>query len=1318
MAERFGPLQAQFFEVDDLDDFSVTPLSYGGRSVVTEIISAEITKRKNMLDSGRMRLALFTNWDKFTAYDQTSHPPRIVALSQPNETTQAGGVGPWREMGAFLTENVEPSHDDKGRVYIDVVGLGVPALLKYWKVWRPVGKETVEETTIATAAAAPAFTTLATGAPAGNDSAHVASDAHMDVGDEVRITMDGGAGVHVTKIAALDVGSEGVIQFPDKLLFNAGAGNQVETRTAVISVVDAGQFQPGMLVEITMDNAAVHSAYVVSKTDTSLTIDTGLTAAAGVGKSVKGYDYSEPATDDVTQIIANAPPWQVVFQTGNGTASGTSHAPKGESVLDVLMATAEQSREFFRYQLAAGTIPEKRLRWRRTHDSSGMTLIASKDQAVINAADSNINRGVIHRFSAGKQRNPVTRLYPFGGDGSISLANVSEVGFLYATVLGFTVHLSDDPYQPDYIEYVQGVNNFGILEAEQTFGHITLGDKPSLAELQQASDALLKEAIGYINQQQERIVYTVECVTHRPLYPGQTVALQNTAIEPLVSESTLYIQEVKEYYYKGVIRSRLVLTKEPYDLLTPGRALGKQLKATASALRRGRGGGAVTIVGAGGGAGSGDHEHLNYLRTDGSLPLTGNLAVNAGVTIDGIDISAHAANPSAHHPLVTSLNQSIETDFAAQQVGVRLAVNGGLELFTAEGAGVRVALPTPSGLERAVGGLALADSVAGAGLTMSGKRLNVTLAIDPGLVVLEDSLRLGSPSSVGVGTFNAISGSNHSHFVISSSNGITNPLQLAQFDSSGKMALAGAGVGIAPDTISALKVQARATDDISLYIKQLSGQTAPMWRVEDTAGDALIILTGDGALESGKPGFVSGLTGWQIAANGNAEFNDVFVRGELHASVFVADEMHAAGGTLAVLTTAKVEAPVGAADNIVPEMNFSGRLILQASYATGLCYFAVNDIIRIKFMSAIVSGGPLDLYDIYFRVTGVTFNNDRNMADGNPGTYVVNVIRRWGGATNVVIPTGTAAVKWGRVGGAANSYTGGMILTSDLNLSPYLDVFTVDSSIPAANTWSGPPTIKPRVRVGNLDGVLGLPQQWGIAMGTDLSSTALDARYIVASDLQFKLNHVDAAFYRNGDRTITINQNGINIYPVNENPSITNYRAIDFRTPSDVVFGYVEGSLTDWAGLGSEERSMTVHASSNFGSIPAIGRLSAANLPAGKTSSLDLVASVAGGATARLNADYIRLTGGLAVGNVVVGDTPLNGRIQASDHIMTDGGLTVGSRTTAPGGTGVVRFIERSTGVDDPPPNCADLFVVSVGGQQQLRIRFENGSTATIAVSS
>jgi hypothetical protein len=51
-----------------------------------------------------------------------------------------------------------------------------------------------------------------------------------------------------------------------------------------------------------------------------------------------------------------------------------------------------------------------------------------------------------------------------------------------------------------------------------------------------------------------------------------------------------------------------------------------------------------------------------FLKADGSVNLTGNLGVDASVTIDGVDISAHAANVNAHHSQMTisdDLNNSL-----------------------------------------------------------------------------------------------------------------------------------------------------------------------------------------------------------------------------------------------------------------------------------------------------------------------------------------------------------------------------------------------------------------------------------------------------------------------------------------------------------------------------------------------------------------------------------------------------------------------------------------------------------------------------------
>ncbi len=47
------------------------------------------------------------------------------------------------------------------------------------------------------------------------------------------------------------------------------------------------------------------------------------------------------------------------------------------------------------------------------------------------------------------------------------------------------------------------------------------------------------------------------------------------------------------------------------------------------------------------------HADTAFLHADGSVNLTGNLTVSGGITIDGVDVGAHAANTEAHHATVT-----------------------------------------------------------------------------------------------------------------------------------------------------------------------------------------------------------------------------------------------------------------------------------------------------------------------------------------------------------------------------------------------------------------------------------------------------------------------------------------------------------------------------------------------------------------------------------------------------------------------------------------------------------------------------------------
>jgi hypothetical protein len=312
-----------------------------------------------------------------------------------------------------------------------------------------------------------------------------------------------------------------------------------------------------------------------------------------------------------------------------------------------------------------------------------------------------------------------------------------------------------------------------------------------------------------------------------------------------------------------------------------------------------------------------------------------------------------------------------------------------------------------------------------------------------------------------------------------------------------------------------LDILAANNADHTQRIKQKSGQTGRLWRIEDTSGSELIVLDSVGNLQSGQPGFVSGLTGWRISPQGNAEFNNIWARGELHATVFVKDEVHATGGTLLVATAGVLHDDAAISSTLVDDdvlvvystpagqgvplqvVTTSGTFVgtqLHVSWVGNFInvndppsgpgfYFQPGDVIRSKTEVA----------------TGVTdFWLTVNSATQNSGYSTYSVVKQSG--TDGTLPKGSAVVSYGQQG------DGRILMTSDLNYAPYLDVFTV-----GPNVWSGAAgSIVPRVRLGRLDGV-GLPgisgvPQYGLVAGSDLSDA--NSGYFIASDKQFALYKV------------------------------------------------------------------------------------------------------------------------------------------------------------------------------------------------------------------
>ncbi len=456
----------------------------------------------------------------------------------------------------------------------------------------------------------------------------------------------------------------------------------------------------------------------------------------------------------------------------------------------------------------------------------------------------------------------------------------------------------------------------------------------------------------------------------------------------------------------------------------------------------------------------------------------------------------------------------------------------------------------------------------------------------------------------------------------------------------------GAGVNTAFDSTAALKVLASATDDITLFLKQKASQTGRMLRVEDSTGQELIVLDSVGNLQSGNPGFTSGRTGWQITPGGNAEFNNIVARGELHASIFVMDEFHSSGGTLVVAPAGKLEndATVNVTTGVESVFDIrttsgtgsGSQFTIRTTSGTGsgsqftlrtienyfeitdppsghATVFATGDAVRVKSLALSVG---IDVWDVWGSIQRIEDATDY---------YRYYYTLRSGGTDGLVIPAGAAVIDYRQAG------DGTIILTADQSYAPYIDISTS-----GATPWTG--DLTPHTRIGRLDGV-GVPgvsgiEQYGIVSGTDLSDAS--APYIVNSNLQMFSYNVDSE-WNNGNPTARITAGG----------SMKLGTDIDSTSTTGFDFNPTTGALT--IGSASYPGSVTV-----YGDITVTGGNAAKTDFSNITATLDAVPN---GAT------YFRTTA-----NQVTGAGRAYTAINSSNNLVTS---VIPTTAAAPSGAGL-----------------------------------------------
>lgn len=486
-----------------------------------------------------------------------------------------------------------------------------------------------------------------------------------------------------------------------------------------------------------------------------------------------------------------------------------------------------------------------------------------------------------------------------------------------------------------------------------------------------------------------------------------------------------------------------------------------------------------------------DGQFLNALLRDGSRSLTGNLSVSAGVTIDGIDIDAHAANPNAHHDEATSGNVAIGV--TGQAISLVLPASSGLELV----GGVRINLAVDSGLVIDSSGLYLDENIAGAGLSMSGTRV-LSLNLGEGLEFTGDDVRVDED--------NAFIWTNTHQF--NADPQINSDLNF---------------MGVARSIFATNTLTLRPTGNLVL------NPTVDL-RLDPSG---LVLLPDSQEVKTDVHNdFVAGITGyrhWDLGGNHRMLAINKIKADELHVRVFSADEQRVSRGaqfwarSFGIVETS-FDVP---ADEVNVDVWFE-----EAPDLEDFALFLANNWIQFRTIDQ-TSG--LITQTVWFQVVGVdptddwiTREDEVDAVGGEPAhvsRQQWRLKRKSGGFTGERIKKGSVGVDFGQPFTATTPLPGqGVVHLSALTEDggPFIQVQTFES------VSSDFPVFKNRVRMGNLSGTLDYSGNiFGMAGGNDISivpSTGNFSGFALDQTNGLRLFNTDIAIFEAATHAVVLDR--------------------------------------------------------------------------------------------------------------------------------------------------------------------------------------------------
>jgi hypothetical protein len=303
------------------------------------------------------------------------------------------------------------------------------------------------------------------------------------------------------------------------------------------------------------------------------------------------------------------------------------------------------------------------------------------------------------------------------------------------------------------------------------------------------------------------------------------------------------------------------------------------------------------------------------------------------------------------------------------------------------------------------------------------------------------TLAMGTPSTLSVSSLTSVSGTTHSHAITSSANPGAAASLLAT-DASGFLQVQRLGIATVPT--QPLEVGGNVfinAATANLFLKD----TSTGWQ---SASTTVITPQANNAVRS--PNYTSRLLGWTVNAQGDAEFNNVDVRGAIRASVFTFNQVNSTAGTLGVFKSAGRLLN----DVVVPSGPTYGTTTVSidiedpdgVAHGSGQL-FATSDILRLK-------DGLIG--DTWLRVTAIS----------DQTTFWRYTAAIMAGSNNVTYRAGMGVADYGQTG------QGFIIQTADQVNSPYLQMATHPGTFTSLDL-AGTLNVTPQLRLGNLNGSYG-----------------------------------------------------------------------------------------------------------------------------------------------------------------------------------------------------------------------------------------------------